>query len=647
MSNYQRLISYIYTYEGGIKGKNIGFAKLETRGAQCRITVNVKKIFVGGNPIGVYLLSEKKEWRIGTLFARNGAGEFRAAVNSADVESSGLGIEEFYGLSVHDVESTWRSYTTIWEDAVSHAAEVELADVTAENARKKQTPEALEQEIKKQNTLPISHEIEQALEQEALNTVREDEGHAMESAAPGAGAQERDPAVTKAGDQETSNTAPEVGGLEMISSGPALNDRRMISAALINGGREKADLAMNLTGGTIQPVRTAENERSESAENEPKAVIRDLKNRHRDWSAAAVRNLRESLLRDQAAISADSAAGYAAEPAAAQPMPMPRAIPLNSVPERPRNPQGPVPEPPRNPQSPVQESPRNLQSPVPEPPRNLQSPVQEPPRNPQSFVQEPPRNPQRSASEQPRNPQCPVPEQPRNSQAPVPEQPGNSQGPAQEPPKNLQAPGQGMRTEPQGPGSMGAAGRRPMNVPLSQNRMGGRMMPGRNAETAPVQNNGNPGAARVPQNQPTGTGEAPPTDFIPGVQGEIDSTTEADMWEQLRKKYPKILAFDYADGCEVLTIKPQDIGLLPRETWLFGNNSFLLHGYYNYRYLILARLNNSNGKPRYLLGVPGHYYNNEKYMAGMFGFPDFVLAKKQQSGDGRFGYWYTDVKMGD
>ena len=56
MTNFQRLISYIYTYEGGIKGKNIGFAKLEVRGSQCRITVNVKKIFVGGNPIGVYNL---------------------------------------------------------------------------------------------------------------------------------------------------------------------------------------------------------------------------------------------------------------------------------------------------------------------------------------------------------------------------------------------------------------------------------------------------------------------------------------------------------------------------------------------------------------------------------------------------------------
>ena len=126
-----------------------------------------------------------------------------------------------------------------------------------------------------------------------------------------------------------------------------------------------------------------------------------------------------------------------------------------------------------------------------------------------------------------------------------------------------------------------------------------------------------------------------------------DTQNEQEMWEMLRKRYPKILAFDYADGCEILTIKPQDIGLLPRETWVYGNNSFLLHGFYSFRYLILARLNNPNGRPRYLLGIPGHYYSNEKYMAAMFGFPDFVLSKNQPPKDGRFGYWYTDIKIGE
>ena len=114
MSNYQRLISYIYTYEGGIKGKNTGFAKLETRNGQCRLTVNVKKIFVGGNPLGVYLLSGDGELRIGTLFARNGAGEFRAVLDAGNVEGSQKTLEEFYGLTIHDVESGWRTYRMRW-----------------------------------------------------------------------------------------------------------------------------------------------------------------------------------------------------------------------------------------------------------------------------------------------------------------------------------------------------------------------------------------------------------------------------------------------------------------------------------------------------------------------------------------------------
>jgi hypothetical protein len=130
-------------------------------------------------------------------------------------------------------------------------------------------------------------------------------------------------------------------------------------------------------------------------------------------------------------------------------------------------------------------------------------------------------------------------------------------------------------------------------------------------------------------------------------QNEVCQDSPHDLvWEKFKREHTRILAFDYENGCEVLTIKPQDIGLLPRDVWIFGNNSFLLHGYYNYRYLILAKLMNPEGMPRYLLGIPGHYYNNERYMASMFGFPHFVLSKEQPSGDDRFGYWYTDIQLG-
>ena len=99
------------------------------------------------------------------------------------------------------------------------------------------------------------------------------------------------------------------------------------------------------------------------------------------------------------------------------------------------------------------------------------------------------------------------------------------------------------------------------------------------------------------------------------------------LWEELKKSYPKIQPFEYEDGCDILTIRPQD------------------HGYYNFRYLILVKLGGNKKKARYLLGVPGHYYSSEKYMATMFGFPNFVLSRRQPVGDGRFGYWYTDLRI--
>ncbi len=153
MSDYRRLISYIYAYEGGVKGKNIGYAKIEVRNGQCRIQVNVKKVYVGSNEIGVYLLAPGEEIFLGRIFVRGGAGEFRIQVKADNIEGSGCGIERCYGLTVHDVDSAWRCYTTIWEDAVAQAAELELGDVTAENARRREEPEKAEAGMRSSGSL--------------------------------------------------------------------------------------------------------------------------------------------------------------------------------------------------------------------------------------------------------------------------------------------------------------------------------------------------------------------------------------------------------------------------------------------------------------------------------------------------------------
>ena len=123
----------------------------------------------------------------------------------------------------------------------------------------------------------------------------------------------------------------------------------------------------------------------------------------------------------------------------------------------------------------------------------------------------------------------------------------------------------------------------------------------------------------------------PPEPGDPAQLAELDrqeqeAAERGGIWTQMQRRYPKVLAFDYANGCEILSIKPQDIGILPRENWVYGNNSFLLHGYYNYRHLILAKLENPEGEPRYLLGVPGHYYSNE--IGSDVWFFEFCASKK-------------------
>ena len=413
MSAYHRLISYIYAYEGGIKGKNTGFAKLETRGTSCRIQVSVRRVFAGGSPIGVYLLAGQDEIRIGTLFVRGGNGEFRTVVNCENIEGSGCNMEECCGLTLHETDSAWRAYTTIWEDAVAHAAEVELADVTAEKVR--------EQEAEKEEaTRKQTEKAQEAEKEEAARKPAENVSGEVNSASVGKEKLDEASELARSGEMESQDTSTETEKKEVAN---------------IN----EADF------GISQP-------QPEQQEDSNLEIFEDTE------TMEAVPDIPETSDHQEAEIVQEAQT--------------------------------------ETPQEPFQPDFQNQKQP-----------------------------------------------QPDSSKESLKEDP---------------------------------------------------------AET---------------------------------------------LWNRLRVTYPKVTAFECTDGCEILVIKPQDIGLLPRENWVYGNNSFLLHGYYNYRYLILARLGKSGERGRYILGVPGHYGNNEKYMAAMFGFDRFVRSTRQPPRDSRFGYWYTDLNF--
>ena len=452
MSAYHRLISYIYAYEGGIKGKNTGFAKLETRGTSCRIQVSVRRVFAGGSPIGVYLLAGQEEIRIGTLFVRGGNGEFRAVVNCENIEGSGCNMEECCGLTLHETDSAWRAYTTIWEDAVAHAAEVELADVTAEKVR--------EQEAEKE---------------EATRKLAENVSGEVNSASVGKEKLDEASELTRSGEMESQDTSTETEKKEAVN----INETDF---------------------GISQP-------QPEKLEDSNLEIFEDTE------TMEAVPDISETSDHQEAEVVQETQT--------------------------------------ETPQESFQES-------------NQEAQTETPQESSQESFQE--------AQTEARR-------------------------------KDSQESTREVRKE-----------ARPDSPPDHQEAF-------------------QPGSQNQKQPQPDSSKESPKED------------PAETLWDRLRAAYPKVTAFECADGCEILVIKPQDIGLLPRENWVYGNNSFLLHGYYNYRYLILARLGKPGERGRYILGVPGHYGNNEKYMAAMFGFDRFVRSTRQPPRDSRFGYWYTDLNF--
>lgn len=452
MSAYHRLISYIYAYEGGIKGKNTGFAKLETRGTSCRIQVSVRRVFAGGSPIGVYLLAGQEEIRIGTLFVRGGNGEFRAVVNCENIEGSGCNMEECCGLTLHETDSAWRAYTTIWEDAVAHAAEVELADVTAEKVR--------EQEAEKE---------------EATRKLAENVSGEVNSASVGKEKLDEASELTRSGEMESQDTSTETEKKEAVN----INETDF---------------------GISQP-------QPEKLEDSNLEIFKDTE------TMEAVPDISETSDHQEAEVVQEAQT--------------------------------------ETPQESFQESTQEVQTETPK--ESFQESYQE-------------------AQTEARR-------------------------------KDSQESTREVRKE-----------ALPDSPPDHQEAF-------------------QPGSQNQKQPQPDSSKEFPKED------------PAETLWDRLRVTYPKVTAFECADGCEILVIKPQDIGLLPRENWVYGNNSFLLHGYYNYRYLILARLGKPGERGRYILGVPGHYGNNEKYMAAMFGFDRFVRSTRQPPRDSRFGYWYTDLNF--
>ncbi len=127
--------------------------------------------------------------------------------------------------------------------------------------------------------------------------------------------------------------------------------------------------------------------------------------------------------------------------------------------------------------------------------------------------------------------------------------------------------------------------------------------------------------------------------------------TWEEIWESLKTNHAMYTPFE-DEEIVCLRIELKDIRNLPKRYWYLGNNSFLLHGFFNYHYLVLGR----KGE-HYFLGVPGIFQHQERVMATIFGFPEFLPTaftagtgeqreEEQQNTEpiNRFGFWFRYIE---
>lgn len=124
MSQYRRIVSYLYQYLNGEKGQNIGYVRLEQKGRQCRIAVQMRAMETNFMP-EVWLFKQKSasiEYiSIGKLLAYSGNLQIKTVTNTDDVCSSGHPASDFDGAIIYISDKEY--YATTWTNESIHIGE--------------------------------------------------------------------------------------------------------------------------------------------------------------------------------------------------------------------------------------------------------------------------------------------------------------------------------------------------------------------------------------------------------------------------------------------------------------------------------------------------------------------------------------------
>ena len=115
MGRYERMICYLYEYQDGHKGANVGYVKLEKRGEQCRVLIQMRRADLATLPQAALFQQEKTGVLlipIGVMRDNNGGMKGQYEGNVDNLAGTGLSLDDVHGVLVyveegHYFASTW------------------------------------------------------------------------------------------------------------------------------------------------------------------------------------------------------------------------------------------------------------------------------------------------------------------------------------------------------------------------------------------------------------------------------------------------------------------------------------------------------------------------------------------------------------
>ena len=175
LADYRRFVSYIYAYRNGKKEKNTGFAKVEARKKNLRISIQLEAPGNRETSLDAYGFIRKGEKIFGIFLGEmeRTSGQLyflKAETDTDNIKESGYGLNQLSGLWIKG--EAGENYITIWDDEPVKRMDLEIEmepenEKPAESGMLEKAPAETPPELKQLAKTPV--------EQSLLNGVRAQE----------------------------------------------------------------------------------------------------------------------------------------------------------------------------------------------------------------------------------------------------------------------------------------------------------------------------------------------------------------------------------------------------------------------------------------------------------------------------------------